>query len=168
MERYATLNAVVIGWNVSSIVKTKGYVASLSCELVNDPNIVFKVTFKNINAPRIDTNIKVKHIGWTKHGLPKYPSIVRPDRPDAECVKKKDTLFPVTLIAGKSVTVPSTSNPEISYTVKMSKASNSVYCSCPGWKYQKKNPLLRKCKHTVHVCGLAFIDALIANATLNL
>jgi hypothetical protein len=40
------------------------------------------------------------------------------------------------------------------YIVKRSqKITNSVYCSCPAWKYQRLNPIYRTCKHCQAVCG---------------
>lgn len=43
-------------------------------------------------------------------------------------------------------TVPSKSDPEKTYEIRMGKDGN-MYCSCPAWKYQKKSPKDRTCKH---------------------
>jgi hypothetical protein len=43
-------------------------------------------------------------------------------------------------------TVPSSSNPEVVYTIRRG-ADGNVYCSCPAWKFQKLNPAQRTCKH---------------------
>ena len=44
-------------------------------------------------------------------------------------------------------TVPSSSNPEVVYTIKRGGDGN-VYCSCPAWKFQKGvSPKDRTCKH---------------------
>jgi hypothetical protein len=35
------------------------------------------------------------------------------------------------------------------YTVTVPKTRGALpYCSCPAWKYQRKNPAERVCKHT--------------------
>lgn len=61
------------------------------------------------------------------------------------------------LAPGESVKVKGSLDPEgihTIYTVKRSeKVPNSVYCSCPAWKYQKLHPLVRTCKHCKAVCG---------------
>lgn len=50
------------------------------------------------------------------------------------------------------------------YIVKRSqKIPTSVYCSCPAWKYQRLNPLLRTCKHCQAVCGASAEATRIAN-----
>jgi hypothetical protein len=43
-------------------------------------------------------------------------------------------------------TVPSSSNPDKSYEIRMGHDGN-VYCSCPAWRNQKKPPAERVCKH---------------------
>lgn len=56
------------------------------------------------------------------------------------------------LAPGESVNVKGCT--DTIYIVKRSeKIPSSVYCSCPAWKYQKLNPLLRTCKHCKAVCG---------------
>jgi hypothetical protein len=52
----------------------------------------------------------------------------------------------VALPAATLATIPSSSNPEIVYTIKRG-ADGNVYCSCPAWKFQKLNPKNRTCKH---------------------
>lgn len=42
--------------------------------------------------------------------------------------------------------VPSKSNPCISYEVRRGKDGN-VYCTCPAWRFQKRSPKERTCKH---------------------
>jgi predicted nucleic acid-binding Zn finger protein len=42
--------------------------------------------------------------------------------------------------------VPSSSNPSVSYEVRLGKDGN-VYCTCPNWKFQKLPPKERSCKH---------------------
>jgi hypothetical protein len=44
------------------------------------------------------------------------------------------------------MSVPSSSNPDKSYDVKLGKDGN-VYCSCPAWRFQKLHPHQRTCKH---------------------
>ena len=39
------------------------------------------------------------------------------------------------------------------YNVIKAKRDDSIYCSCPAWKYQKKHPGFRTCKHCIAVCG---------------
>lgn len=40
------------------------------------------------------------------------------------------------------------------YTITRSaKEPRSVYCSCPAWKYQRINPLVRTCKHCIALLG---------------
>lgn len=51
-------------------------------------------------------------------------------------------LAPVTL-----ATIPSSSNPEITYKV-IRGGDGNVYCTCPAWRFQKGiNPKDRTCKH---------------------
>lgn len=61
------------------------------------------------------------------------------------------------LAPGESVKVKGSLDPEGIHTIYMVKRSekvpNSVYCSCPAWKYQKLHPLRRTCKHCKAVCG---------------
>jgi hypothetical protein len=40
-------------------------------------------------------------------------------------------------------------------TYEVSKTANgdNIWCTCPAWKYQRKNPLVRTCKHCEAVCG---------------
>lgn len=46
------------------------------------------------------------------------------------------------------LSIPSFSNPEKKYEVRQF-TDGSRWCSCPAYKYQKKNPANRSCKHTV-------------------
>jgi len=41
------------------------------------------------------------------------------------------------------------------YEVSKTASGDNIWCSCPAWKYQKKNPLVRTCKHCEAVCGVA-------------
>lgn len=44
-------------------------------------------------------------------------------------------------------TIPSSSNPEVTYQVIRGKDGN-VYCTCPAWKFKKGvSPKDRTCKH---------------------
>ena len=40
------------------------------------------------------------------------------------------------------------------YTIKRAQNGQDWYCSCPAWRFQRKNPSDRTCKH---------IKALVAN-----
>ena len=84
--------------------------------------------------------------------------IVRCDGDEKRKVKSKSKLI---LKPGQHVVIPSTTEDDTNYVITMSRAGNCVYCSCPAWKYQRLNPLLRKCKHTISLCGEAYIDSLI-------
>ena len=43
-------------------------------------------------------------------------------------------------------TVPSSSNPFQTYDIRLGADAN-IYCTCPAWKFQKKHPHNRTCKH---------------------
>lgn len=53
---------------------------------------------------------------------------------------------------GESVMVKGKKD-EIYKVTRSKKIPESVYCSCPAWKYQRLNPVIRTCKHCVAVCG---------------
>jgi len=48
--------------------------------------------------------------------------------------------------AGFVMFAPSASNPNKGYPIKMGHDGN-LYCGCPAWKFQKKHPKDRTCKH---------------------
>ncbi|MAJ97140.1 MAG: hypothetical protein CMI56_00810 [Parcubacteria group bacterium] len=42
--------------------------------------------------------------------------------------------------------IPATGHPGFVHNLILSK-KNHIYCTCPAWKFQKKDPSLRTCKH---------------------
>lgn len=60
----------------------------------------------------------------------------------ATTISASEIFTPGTLIS----LVPSSSNPNKAYEVRCGHDGN-VYCSCPAWKFQKKHPHDRTCKH---------------------
>lgn len=71
-----------------------------------------------------------------------YVSIVRGTGEPPRTRKATTMTTNATILA----TVPSSSNPLKSYDIRLGKDGN-VYCTCPAWKYQKKHPHDRTCKH---------------------
>ena len=70
------------------------------------------------------------------------------------------------LAKGESVIVVSSKDPSIMYKVTRAANSNSIYCSCPAWKFQRLNPAVRTCKHCIAVCGAKAERLRCAQATL--
>ena len=58
----------------------------------------------------------------------------------------------IALSPGDTVRVRSSTNACV-YVVTMPKMGNTVYCSCPAWKFQKKPASARTCKHCIAVAG---------------
>jgi hypothetical protein len=53
-------------------------------------------------------------------------------------------------------TFASKSNPSKSHDVRMG-ANGHIYCTCPGWKFQKLHPLKRTCTHLKQFAALATV-----------
>ena len=60
------------------------------------------------------------------------------------------------LPAGLLASVPSKTNPDLSYEIRRGK-DGVVYCSCPAWKHQRLPVAHRSCKHlkSFHAANLA-------------
>ncbi len=52
------------------------------------------------------------------------------------------------------------------YKVSRARKGDSMYCSCPAWKFQNLHPLRRTCKHCEAVCGKENEALRIAMATV--
>jgi hypothetical protein len=52
------------------------------------------------------------------------------------------------------------------YKVSRARKGDSMYCSCPAWKFQNLHPLTRTCKHCEAVCGKENEALRIAKATV--
>ena len=65
---------------------------------------------------------------------------------------------------GEEVKVASASSGAV-YIVKRARAGDSVYCSCPAWKYQRLHPTCRTCKHCTAVVGAGAGAIRVARAT---
>lgn len=142
------IQAIVKGHHMSdkAAEQKDGYVSSLLCALENgaDETRLFKVTFKRTNAPAVGSTIHISHKGFTRKGLPMYPKYEGlVEEKDMEGKRKPLML----LKAGQSIHIESTTQPGTFYAITRSHNGTHVYCSCPAWKYQRLNPLLRTCKH---------------------
>ena len=54
------------------------------------------------------------------------------------------------------------------YKVSRARQGDAIFCSCSAWKFQKKSPLARTCKHTEAVCGKNAEALRVAIATIAL
>jgi len=54
------------------------------------------------------------------------------------------------------------------YKVSRARQGEAIFCSCSAWKFQKKSPLARTCKHTEAVCGKNAEALRVAIATIAL
>jgi wobble nucleotide-excising tRNase len=54
------------------------------------------------------------------------------------------------------------------YKVSRARQGEAIFCSCSAWKFQKKSPLARTCKHTEAVCGKNAEALRVALATIAL
>lgn len=43
-------------------------------------------------------------------------------------------------------TVASSSNPNLRHEIRLG-GDGVVYCTCPAWRFQRKSPAARQCKH---------------------
>jgi hypothetical protein len=131
----------------SKQASVEGYVSSL---VVCTDNLEFKVTFKRTDAPVIGSLIQLSHQGFTRRGLPLYPKfdgvIMMGEK---ETTKKRI----ISLQPGEAMPIESKTHPGIIYIIIMSHSGKHMYCTCPAWKYQRLNPLLRTCKHLQEVLG---------------
>lgn len=68
--------------------------------------------------------------------------------------------------------VASRSNPEKQYEVRRA-AEGFLFCSCPGWKYQRKEVAMRTCPHCATVAAKALpsqapvVEKTLAGSTLS-
>ena len=84
--------------------------------------------------------------------LPPKPQLPELEKPyDQPLPKKKRKLNDGTALP--IVEVPSHTDSKIKYIIKTYPKTNTVFCSCPAWKYQKKCAPVRTCKHIIKLNG---------------
>ena len=54
---------------------------------------------------------------------------------------------------GSAIEVPSHTDSNKTYIIKKYPETNTIFCSCPAWKYQKKVGCVRTCKHIIRLEG---------------
>jgi DNA ligase 1 len=182
-----TLEVRVVAHHTTAAKRTEssmGYVSSLVCE---HDGKQFKVSVKTYTPPAIGSTVEVRYSQQTTTGLPKYPCLVRkadagPSKvAEAQAVVAVEVQAPealktthewagqkgYALANGEKVLVRSDTSDEV-YSVARARQGDSVYCSCPAWKYQRSNPRCRTCKHCEAVCGKKAEAIRVARATLEL
>jgi DNA ligase-1 len=155
------------------------YVSSLVCDASSFEGCdgrTFKVTCKSYNPPPIGSIVTIRYSQHTASGLPKFPVLVniggvdesvtmrerlkKPGKRPAEkplkptdivkTSKEWDKLGGYPLENGERVSVQGGSL----YVVARALKGNSVYCSCPSWRFQHIPGVARTCKHVRSVIGI--------------
>lgn len=163
-----------------------GYVSSLTCTGSPEKSLKqFSIVWKKDAAPAVGTVLRVSLTGLTKHGIPTGTSVTQMRKPtDMEDILSRelskmniksrgveDALIdvpkwtmeklaksaPLKLKRGDKMRVPD-SRGEGWHTLTVSGAGK-IYCSCPGWRFQKKPTEDRSCKHCQAVsCHIVIED----------
>jgi len=178
-----TMDVVVVGYFTTKTQSSdNGYVSSLVCETAegktfkvqfksyNAPAIGTTVVIKYSQTtvtglPKfpqlVNTSSAVTKKIVKARKNPKTPKI--PKTPKVPEIKPLDITNLMSMAQWKAkggyvlqnaeeVHVKSDRTDEV-YVVKRAKQGDSVYCSCPAWKFQKLTPVCRTCKHCIAVLG---------------
>lgn len=145
----------MIGYHVSmkseQLNEDSGYVSSLVCVLTENKK-EFRVVFKSNDPPKVGSIVSIDCNGLSKNGIP-LNSRLSKSKTKTQKTQKKEEEQPKTIIAvnvlgpGEHCHIQSKTDPKKYYKITRPKNGDSVYCSCPAWKFQRKNPLVRTCKH---------------------
>jgi hypothetical protein len=153
------------------IVKVVGQVAgkqSIVCEWDGKATIRVRVIG---GLPKIDEEITITFKHTKEDGCPKFATYRSNDNKtetaasEAASVEQWKEREPIVLRNGEHVLVKGSGT---TYKVTRAKEGDGMYCSCPAWKYQRKNPAMRTCKHCEAVCGEKNEAIRVAQATLRL
>lgn len=151
------------GDKMTSEVKVISHVEgkfSMVCQW-NDEYIRVRVS---CDKPEIDSFVMVTHKNVKLSGCPKYATFTKSseDKQQAPTIEEWKKQGGVTLANGASVYVMGREM----YKVSRARKGDSVYCSCPAWRFQRVHPLRRTCKHCEAVCGEDNEAIRIAKATV--
>ena len=130
------------------------YISSLVCQINKE---TFKVSYKARSAPPVGSIVTVSYTELTVRGIPKHAVYIGV-REEADCpVTKKPNIkkevktseplhqsLTSKLAIGQSVDVPSSRGGF--YQVRH--MGDHLHCNCPAWRFQKRPPKERICKHT--------------------
>jgi hypothetical protein len=112
------------------------------------------------DKPEIDALVMVTHTRVKLSGCPKHASFTMHQQ--ALTIEEWKQQGGVTLANGTYVYVMGREM----YKVSRARKGDSMYCSCPAWKFQNLHPLRRTCKHCEAVCGKENEAIRIALATV--
>ncbi len=166
-KRVQDLEAQVIDYYVTPAAratKDPEYISSIVCAIEAG---TFRVSVKTTTPPPVGSIVCITYQNLTPNGIPRFPVLkgLRDTKDMPKSVKPPSSLSkpPYGLkildtkeVQDKKATVKpgekiyiSGSKENSYYTITMPRTVGALpYCSCPAWKYQKKKPSQRVCKHT--------------------
>jgi hypothetical protein len=156
----------------TATVKVIGHVAnmpSILCKWNDQEYLRVRVSG---TKPAVDTDITITYKASKDSGCPKNASFKLIPPPTetslaeaAPTVEEWEAEGGITLTNGESVFVKGSRE---NYQVSRARQGEAIFCNCPAWKFQKKNPFCRTCKHTEAVCGKQAEALRVAVATVAL